>query len=130
MGGHQFAYAQSRRLGIVGLIASALSIENSAGDCAISFPVDNRLDGVRNRKEREMKEYKIVPGPTRFQVKKGEGANALKEFETIINTNSTGGWEFHSMETITIMENPGCLGGGAKNAQASTCYMLIFVRNK
>ena len=77
-----------------------------------------------------MKEYKIVPGPTRVQVKKGESANAFKEFETIINTNSTDGWEFHSMETITIMENPGCLGGGAKNAQGSTCYMMIFARTK
>lgn len=74
------------------------------------------------------KQYKAVPGPMGFSVDRGKAAEAFKSFENIINANATDGWLFHSMETITIKENPGCLGGGEKNATYTEYYMFIFER--
>lgn len=85
---------------------------------------------TRQDKYKQMKEYKAVPGPMRFSVKEGHADDAFSAFTSLINANCFGGWEFHSMETITVQENPGCLGGGEKNATSKIYYMLIFVREK
>lgn len=71
-----------------------------------------------------MKEYKTVAGPKSFQVNKGDVQSAFDMFADIINTQAKGGWEYHSMETITITEKPGCF------QQPIPChyYMLIFER--
>lgn len=77
-----------------------------------------------------MKEYKIVPAPVGCNVKKGQSASVFDDYAKIINANCIDGWDYHSMETIHITENPGCLGGGAKNARTTVHYMLIFVRER
>ena len=84
----------------------------------------------RQDRHKSEKEYKVVPGPMGFSVKEGHANEAFSDFASLINANCGGGWEFHSMETITVQENPGCLGGGEKNATSKIYYMLIFVREK
>lgn len=71
-----------------------------------------------------MKEYKTVAGPKNIQVKKGDIQSAFDLFAEIINTQAKGGWEYHSMETITVTEKPGCL----QQPIPYYYYMLIFER--
>ena len=75
-----------------------------------------------------MKEYKTVPGPMGYELREGHTNEAFADFANIINTNCTDGWDYHSMEVISVTENPGCFGGGEKNAKTTNYYMLIFVR--
>lgn len=71
-----------------------------------------------------MKQYKAVAGPKNINVDKGETQSAFNTFAEIINGEATGGWEYHSMETITVTEKPGCL----KQPVPTNYYMLIFVK--
>lgn len=73
-----------------------------------------------------MKEYKAVSGPKNISVAKGDTQAAFTLFQEIINKESVSGWEYHSMETITITEKPGCLS----QPMPLSYYMLIFVREK
>lgn len=71
-----------------------------------------------------MKQYKTVAGPTTIKVGKGETQYAFNIFAEIINSEATDGWEYHSMETITVAEmqqsgRPGLID----------YYMLIFVKD-
>lgn len=71
-----------------------------------------------------MKQYKAVAGPKNINVDKGDTQAAFNLFADIINRESEGGWEYHSMETITVTEAPGCL----QQATPTNYYMLIFVK--
>lgn len=71
-----------------------------------------------------MKQYKTVAGPMNINVSKGNTQAAFDAFSAIINRESVGGWEYHSMETITVTENPGCF----QQAISKNYYMLIFVK--
>ncbi len=71
-----------------------------------------------------MKQYKAVSGPMSINVSKGNTQAAFDMFANIINREAQGGWEYHSMETITVTENPGCF----QQAVPVNHYMLIFVR--
>ena len=71
-----------------------------------------------------MKQYKAVAGPKNIHVEKGETQVAFNTFAEIINTQARDGWEYHSMETITVTEKPGCL----QQPIPMNCYMLIFVK--
>jgi len=71
-----------------------------------------------------MKKYKAVAGPTSVEVGKGDTQAAFNLFADIINAEAQNGWEYHSMETITVTENPGCL----QQATSRNYYMLIFVQ--
>lgn len=72
-----------------------------------------------------MKEYKTVAGPKSIQVNKGDIQSAFNRFADIINANAQGGWEYHSMETITVVEKPGCF----QQPTPMYYYMLIFERD-
>ena len=69
-----------------------------------------------------MKKYKTVPGPKNIEVKQGEANVAFQLFEDIINKEASNGWNYHSMETITVTEKPGCL----QSPVSKYYYMLIF----
>ncbi len=71
-----------------------------------------------------MKVYKAVAGPKNVSVNKGDTQAAFNLFANIINTEANQGWTYHSMETITVTEKPGCF------QQPIPCnyYMLIFER--
>lgn len=71
-----------------------------------------------------MKQYKAVAGPKSINVDKGGTQTAFNMFADIINQEARGGWEYHSMETITVTEKPGCL----QQAIPVNYYMLIFVK--
>ena len=70
-----------------------------------------------------MKFYKAVAGPRSFNVSRGETQTAFDSFAEIINREAANGWTYHSMETITVTEAPGCL----QQAIPVNYYMLIFV---
>jgi hypothetical protein len=71
-----------------------------------------------------MKQYKAVAGPKNISVAKGDTQAAFNSFASLINSEANNGWEYHSMETITVTENPGCM----QNPIPVNYYMLIFVR--
>ena len=71
-----------------------------------------------------MKEYKAVAGPKSISVAKGDTQAAFNTFAELINKEATAGWEYHSMETITVTEKPGCF----QNPIPVNYYMLIFCR--
>lgn len=73
-----------------------------------------------------VKKYKAVSGPKNVNVAKGNTQAAFDMFADIINKEATGGWEYHSMETITVTEKPGCL----QQPVPVSYYMLIFVREE
>lgn len=70
-----------------------------------------------------MKKYKAVSGPKIINVKKGETDSAFETFASIINSEAVDGWVYHSMETITVSEKPGCFLMQPVNVNH---YMLIF----
>ena len=72
-----------------------------------------------------MKQYKAVAGHKNINVAKGDTQSAFNTFAEIINREAAGGWEYHSMETITVTEKPGCM----KQPIPMNYYMLIFVRD-
>ena len=48
-------------------------------------------------------EYKTVPAPMVLSIKtEKEAEQAIYNFGNMINREAGDGWEFHSMETITI----------------------------
>jgi len=73
-----------------------------------------------------MRKYKIVGGPQNIVVGKGNSEEAYRLFEEIINKEVSQGWEYHSMETITITEKPGCF----KQPIVRYSYMLIFYKDE
>lgn len=71
-----------------------------------------------------MKQYKAVAGPKSINVGKGDTQAAFNSFAELINNEAAGGWEYHSMETITVTEKPGCM----QQPVPVNYYMLIFVK--
>lgn len=71
-----------------------------------------------------MKQYKAVAGPKNINVDRGDTQSAFNMFAEIINREAAGGWEYHSMETISVTEKPGCM----QQAVPINYYMLIFVK--
>ncbi len=74
-----------------------------------------------------MKQYKAVSGPQSVSVSKGQTQAAFNLFADIINREAQGGWTYHSMETITVVEKPGCPIG--QQPVPLNYYMLIFERD-
>ena len=72
-----------------------------------------------------MKQYKAVAGPMNISVDRGDTQSAFNLFANIINNEAAAGWEYHSMETISVTEKPGC----GQQPTSTAYYMLIFVRN-
>lgn len=71
-----------------------------------------------------MKQYKAIPGPLNAYVAKGDTQAAFNDFADVLNKEAARGWEFHSIQTITITEKPGCM----QQPVPRNYYMLIFVR--
>ncbi len=74
-----------------------------------------------------MKQYKAVAGPKNISVSKGDTQGAFSLFADLINREAQGGWEYHSMNTITVTEASGCSFG--QPPVPVNYYMLIFVRD-
>jgi hypothetical protein len=74
--------------------------------------------------------YKCVPVPDVIHTgKKGKDLHsyAVSSYEKIINDASSGGWELVNIDTVTSVQQPGCLAGlfGSK-AEAVTFKLLVF----
>ncbi len=69
-----------------------------------------------------MKQYKAVAGPKNINVNAGATQDAFNMFADIINSEAAGGWNYHSMETISVTEKPGCL----EKPTTINYHMLIF----
>ncbi len=72
-----------------------------------------------------MKQYKAVSGPMNVSVNKGDTQAAFNLFANIMNNQAQEGWAYHSMETITVTEKPGCF----QQPIPTQYYMLIFVKD-
>ena len=72
-----------------------------------------------------MKTYKVVSGPTNVKVNKGKEQEVFDLFGSIINAQAQNGWEYHSMETITVTTSGGCINS---QPSISNYYMLIFFK--
>lgn len=76
-------------------------------------------------------QYKMVQVPPNVIVEaKDARANpAATYLEAVVNQWAQQGWEFYSVETIGVVEKPGCLAGllGAK-ATAVDYYVIVFRR--
>lgn len=77
-----------------------------------------------------MYQYKCVPAPKELVVKKQSDMDkAVEDFAKIINSNSTDGWEFYSMEQISCTVPAGCLSGLFGKKEQTVYYnMLVFRR--
>lgn len=72
-------------------------------------------------------EYKTVPAPMVLSIKTAKEAEAaIGKFSDMLNAEARGGWEFHSMETISTEEAPGCTSGGKSTVKHYN--MLVFKR--
>lgn len=75
-------------------------------------------------------EYKCIPGPSQLIVKsQADSATAVRSYADLINSEADDGWEFHSLESMTVAQAAGCGGGGDKTPPV-IFNMLIFKRSK
>ena len=74
-------------------------------------------------------EYKCVSGPKELVVKSAaESSTAIASYANIINAEAIDGWEFYSLESMTVSQAPGCLSTG--NEPPLLFNMLVFRREK
>lgn len=72
-------------------------------------------------------EYKCVPGSSQLVVKsEKDSGKAVSSYANIINGAATDGWEFYSLESISVAQASGCLQ--IKKVPPVIFYMLIFRR--
>lgn len=77
-----------------------------------------------------MFEYKTVPCPKALQVKsQKEDDAAVRSFARIMNSEAVDGWEFYSMETISVAQVSGCMSFG-KSSRDTPYNMMVFRREQ
>ncbi len=73
-------------------------------------------------------EYKCVSGPKQLVVQSvNDSAKAIASYADIINAEAVDGWEFVSIETMSVSEAPGCL---SSKVIPVSFNMLVFRREK
>ena len=74
-----------------------------------------------------MYEYKTIPCPPVVAVKnKRQDAEAVALYGKMMNGEAANGWEFHSMEPVTVTEPHGCLS--LRRSRETTYYIMVFRR--
>ena len=74
-------------------------------------------------------EYKYVPGPAQLVVKSAsESSKAVASYAEIINAEAINGWEFYSLESMSVAQAPGCFSSGKEPPVLFN--MLVFRREK
>jgi hypothetical protein len=74
-------------------------------------------------------QYKCVPAPTGSVIdKKGSHDDAIRLLADFLNHEAVGGWQFHSMETFSVTQNPGCFAALIlrQSPMTTTYYLAIF----
>ena len=69
--------------------------------------------------------YKVIPGPKALSIEKGDFSEATNTYAALINSEAIDGWKFHSLESITTLEQTGCIN---KQVISTNIYMLIFYK--
>jgi len=75
-----------------------------------------------------MSQYKCIPGPKKLVVNRvSDMDNAVVQFSDLINEHCVDGWDFYSLEEVSVTRQPGCLAGlfGAKETTVNY-NMIIF----
>lgn len=79
-----------------------------------------------------MFQYHMVQVPPNVNVKSGQTQNAAADYlMSIVGHHAQQGWEFYSIETIGVIENPGCGCLGALFGVQATIrqhYVIVFRR--
>lgn len=81
-----------------------------------------------------MFEYQMVQVPPNVQVKTGHGQGAAATYlQGVVDQHASQGWEFYSIETIGVVESPGCGCLAALfgiRTQVTQMYVVVFRRTK
>jgi len=73
-------------------------------------------------------QYKCVPAPMQITINnKSSYDGAVRSFADLINSEAVSGWKFHSMESIKVRQDPGCLAGlFGQRGETVEYNMLVF----
>lgn len=77
-------------------------------------------------------EYMMVQVPPNIVVRGApKGQEAAYYLQDLVNKEAQNGWEFYRVDTVGVVENPGCLGAllGQK-ATYTEYYVITFRRPK
>lgn len=78
--------------------------------------------------------YKVVALPRTIGVmkklfKETDSAAIVADYvQKVIGEGVSGGWEFYRIDTVTLVESPGCLGGLLGQRETSTGYNVLTFR--
>ena len=77
-----------------------------------------------------MIQYKSVPGPVGITISRKEDfASAVKQYASIIDRESVGGWKFECIRKIPVTKKAGCLAS-LFGKEDTTLYMNMLVFSK
>ncbi len=76
-------------------------------------------------------QYKCVPAPKVITIgSDGSFDGAVRSFADLINRETKDEWNFHSMETITVSQKPGCWASLFGHKEATITFnMLVFSKD-
>lgn len=79
-----------------------------------------------------MKEYKCVPAPAGLTIdSKGSYNNAVTSYASIINQETSGGWQLDFIQSVPVTKKPGCLAALFGASDITTYFnMLVFSKDK
>ena len=78
--------------------------------------------------------YKVVALPRTIAVMKklfketDSSAIVADYVQKVISEGIVGGWEFYRIDTVNLVESPGCLGGLLGQRETSTGYNVVTFR--
>ena len=77
-----------------------------------------------------MAQYKTVAGPVGLTITKKEAyADAVKQYASIIDRETVGGWKLDCIQQIPVTKKAGCLAGLMGTPDITVTFnMLVFVK--
>lgn len=77
-----------------------------------------------------MAQYKTVAGPVGLTITKKESyADAVKQYASIIDRETVGGWKLDCIQQIPVTKKAGCLAGLMGTPDITVTFnMLVFVK--
>jgi len=77
-------------------------------------------------------EYKMVQIPPSISIKAKDarGQEAAWYLQEIINTLAGQGWEFYRIDTVGVVQNPGCLGSLFGASKVFYSYYVVSFRKE
>jgi hypothetical protein len=82
-----------------------------------------------SKESQKMYEYKMVQVPPAIVIKKetGEG-EAAQYLQSVVNQQSSQGWEFYRVDEIGVKVQPGCLAMLFGQREQSKVYYVVSFR--